>query len=145
MRRFDAWIGKTLFHPIIIAVCHLTRQTQYAVHHALWFFAACHTTYFAQGSSWGWVAFLWLWVLTSFIVAAFAPDMEARPSGFMRGAFWICFVIGVATDSARGSIDDGTVRALLILFAEYAATIKTLPPRKRKEPKVSGQMKGGVA
>ncbi len=141
MKRFDAWIGKTLFHPIIIAACHLTRQSQYAVHHALTFFAACHATYYAHGAAWGWVIVLWTWVIASFVVAAFAPDMEARSSGFIRGMFWFFFAIGVAGCVAKGAVDNDTIRALMILFAEYAATIKTLPPRTRKEPKVSGQMR----
>ena len=41
IRRLDIWLGKTLFHPPIILICQRTRQTQYAVHRALWFFSAC--------------------------------------------------------------------------------------------------------
>lgn len=139
MKRLDIWLGKTLFHPPIIALCHATRQSQYAVHRALWFFAALHATYYAKDDGWGWAIFMWSWVIISFIGAVAVPDMEAKSHGFFRAVYWIFFLIGVAGFVVLGDLSNGTVRALMILFAEYAATIKTLPPRRTREKKASGK------
>ncbi|WIA57789.1 hypothetical protein N6H05_08335 [Sphingobium sp. WTD-1] len=133
LSRLDAWLGRTLFHPPIILACQLTRQTQYAMHRALWFFAACHATYFAQGESWGFVAILWSWVLVTFIAATVTPDIPTASFGFWRFIWWLIFVLGVSTACITGELTDGTVRALIILFAEYAATIKTIPPRRQRD------------
>lgn len=138
--RLDAWAGKTLFHPPIILVCQLTRQSQYALSRALWFFAACHATYYAmaQGAGWFWSIFLWFFVLSMLLSAAIRPDRPARSSGFMRALFWASLISGVISTAATGIITNATVRSIIILFAEYAATIRTLPPRKPRESKAAG-------
>lgn len=139
LSRLDAWLGKTLFHPPIILVCQFTRQTQYAVHRTLWFFAACHATYYAMadGGGWLWSAFLWLFVVAMFASAAFYPDHPARSVGWVRLFFWASFIIGALASATIGHVTDSTVRSLMILFAEYAATIKTIPPRQKRQRKAS--------
>ncbi|MFX4083693.1 hypothetical protein ACKU27_01170 [Sphingobium yanoikuyae] len=139
LSRLDAWLGKTLFHPPIILACQLTRQTQYAMNRALWFFVACHATYYAQGESWGFVAFLWSWVLVTFIDATVRPDAPTRSFGVWRFIWWLLFASGIFTVYATGKLTDGTVRALIILFAEYASTIKTIPPRRKREHRASAK------
>lgn len=139
--RLDVWLGKNLFHPPIILVCQLTRQSQYAVHRALWFFAVCHATYYAmaKGAGWGWTIFLWIWVSMTFASAAFFPDRPTRSSGYMRFLFGAMFAIGVLSLPITGRVSDAMVRELVILFAEYAATIKTIPPRKTRERSAKGK------
>lgn len=141
LTRLDAWLGKTLFHPPIILVCQLTRQSQYAFYRAMWFFAACHATYYglAEDRGWAWTVFMWFWVIFTMINATVYPDRPARSSGFFRLLFWFLFLTGAAFIPARGEITDGTVRALMVLFAEYAATIRTIPPREKREAKKRAQ------
>lgn len=139
LSRLDAWLGKTLFHPPIILACQLTRQTQYAMNRALWFFAACHATYYAQGESWVLVAFLWSWVLVTFIDATVRPGAPTRSFGVWRFIWWLLFASGIFTVYATGELTDGTVRALIILFAEYASTIKTIPPRRKRDRRASAK------
>lgn len=139
LSRLDAWLGMNLFHPPIILLCQLTRQTQYAIHRALWFFAALHATYYDKHDSWGWAAFLWIWVIFNFLGAVLVPDMEAKSYGPFRAVFWIFFLIGVLGLVVLGELSNSTVRALMILFAEYAATIKTIPPRRKRERRTSAK------
>src|SRR4028119_404706 len=44
----DVWIGKTLFVPLIIKFCQLTRQSQFAVSRLFWFTAALDGFYRAN-------------------------------------------------------------------------------------------------
>jgi len=129
----EGFIARKAFYPIIIPVCQITRQTQYALHHALWFIAACHATWFDDGTQWLWIAFLWFWVISTFLIAAFLPDVETKSMGWIRAIWWLSLISGFVIFAAKGIVTDGTVRALMVLFAEYAATIKTIPPRKTKE------------
>lgn len=139
LSRLDVWLGKTLFHPPIILACQLTRQTQYAMNRALWFFAACHAAYYVQDEGWGWVAFTWLFVIVTFLSAAIVPDLEARSWGGFRFIMWIMLIIDVLACVGLGEVTPPTVRALIILFAEYAATIKTIPPRRKREQRASAK------
>ncbi|WP_257558175.1 hypothetical protein [Sphingobium sp. CFD-2] len=137
LSRLDVWLGRTLFHPPIILVCQLTRQSQYALYRALWFFAACHATYYGLVEDRGWLftIFMWGWVTATLLNATLHPDRPARSSGFFRWIFWIFFLSGTAIIPLTGTVSDGTVRALMVLFAEYAATIKTIPPGNSQESK----------
>ena len=141
LNRIDAWLGKTLFHPPIILLCQVTRQSQYAIYRAMWFLVACHATYFSMrdGSGWGWLLFVWFWTITTFISASIYPDRPVQSWGGFRVIMWIFLVIGVMASSTLGYITSGTVRNIMILFAEYAATIKTIPPRKTREKRVAGK------
>ncbi|AMK26123.1 MULTISPECIES: hypothetical protein [Sphingobium] len=143
LSRLDVWLGTTLFHPPIILVCQLTRQSQYALYRALWFFAACHATYYGLTAEKGLVfsVFMWGWVVATLVNATLYPDRPARSSGFFRGIFWIFFLSGAAFVPLTGTVTDGTVRALIVLFAEYAATIKTIPPRRKTLGSFSGKRK----
>lgn len=144
--RLDVWLGTTLFHPPIILVCQLTRQSQYALYRALWFFAACHATYYGLTADRGWLfaIFMWGWVVATLVNATLSPDRPARSSGFFRCLFWIFFVSGVAVVPFAGTVTDGTVRALIVLFAEYAATIQTIPPRRKPVGSFSGEPRKAV-
>tara|TARA_R110000787_G_scaffold208846_8_gene318938 strand:+ start:23182 stop:23634 length:453 start_codon:yes stop_codon:yes gene_type:complete len=139
LRRVDAWLGKTLFHPPIILLCQQTRQSQYAIHRALWFFAACHATYYAMADGVGWAQsiFLWIFVIIMLVSASFDPDRPARSLFAIRLLFWVFFITGLIACAITSSVTDGTVRAVMILFAEYAATIKTIPPRTTRESRAA--------
>lgn len=133
LSRMDAWLGKTLFHPPIIMVCQLAHQSQYALHRALWFFACCFATYHAQGSGWALTIFLWFWTIANLINATVNPDRPAQSWGFLRFWFWLLLAVSVGTSMLVGHVTAGTVLDVILLFAEYAATIRTIPPRKKRE------------
>lgn len=139
LSRLDAWLGKTLFHPPIILACQLTRQTQYAMHRALWFFAACHATVYLEHDDWLWVVFMWFFVaitLISATVCADWPDISVRAFRL----FWFFLLIGqVSVTLLGGDLLASAIRSVIILFAEYAATIKTIPPRRKRDRRSSAK------
>lgn len=141
LSRLDAWLGKALFHPPIILVCQITRQSQYAIHRAVWFFAACHATYFAMrdGQGWGWLAFLWGYTIIALIGATAFADMEARSWGVVRLLLWIFLALEMLASAVTGFMASSAIRSIMLLFAEYAATIKTIPPRQKRERRAVGK------
>lgn len=82
---------------------------------------------------------MWTWVLVTFVTATVAPDLPTRSFGGWRLIWWIIFALGVSAACTTGELTDGTVRALIILFAEYAATIKTIPPRRKRDRRASAK------
>ena len=139
LSRLDAWLGKTLFHPPIILACQLTRQTQYAMHKALWFLAACHATYFMPYDSWFWVAVVWFYTIMLFIGATAFADMPSRSWGGFRFILWVFVLLGAVTTILTGEVREAQFREIMILFAEYAATIRSIPPRKKRERRASAK------
>lgn len=134
LRSIDVWLGKTLFHPPIILICQLTRQTQYAVHRALWFFSACVATATMSRESWVTVAMMWTWTLFNLLNASWQPDRPTKSFGLFRFVIWAFLlpdVVAVAVGHHPAS--RSVAINLLVLFAEYAATIKTIPPRNKRE------------
>jgi hypothetical protein len=140
IRRLDIWLGKTLFHPPIILICQRTRQTQYAVHRALWFFSACVATATMSRESWGAVAMMWAWTLFNLVNASWQPDRPTYPFGLFRFIIWVLLVPDILL-AATGHQPAwrGVAINTLVLFAEYAATIKTIPPRKTREKRAVGK------
>lgn len=139
LSRLDAWLGKTLFHPPIILACQLTRQTQYAMHRALWFFAACHATVYIEHDEWLWVAFMWFFVAVTLLSATLLADWPAISLRAFR-LFWFFLLIGqVSLTLFGGDLLASAIRSVIILFAEYAATIKTIPPRRKREQRASAK------
>lgn len=126
-RKIDRWIGATLFVPLIIKLCHLTRQSQFAVSRLFWFIAALDGFYRAEtwtGSIlWGGVSVIMM------ITAARRADDPTSSYMFFRllaaGALIIDLIQGVAIGAWAG-----TEFWVFVLVAEYAATIRTLPPRR---------------
>lgn len=139
LSRLDVWLGKTLFHPPIILACQIMRQTQYAVHRALWFFAFCYAAYYAREIGWAWLVFVWLGVLGMFTSAAWFPDREVRSRGWVRFLLWQCLAFNLAELFLFSRLSPGLAQNIIILFAEYAATIKTIPPRRKRERRTSAK------
>ena len=135
-RRIDKWIGATLFVPLIIKLCHLTRQSQFAVARLFWFIAALDGFYRANSIAgsilWGGVSVIMM------ITAARRADDPTSSFMFFRllaaGGFVIDVVQGVAIGAWAG-----VEFWVLVLVAEYAATIRTLPPRRPADRSVSAR------
>ena len=138
IRRLDYWIGTWLFHPPIIWLCQRTGMTQYAVAAYAWMAAAFtlitrigqHDVIYAVVAT--------LIAVLSTVSAALRPDMRRRPSLWFRLFIWAMVLLDAA-DHATGHVRSNDPMAwrlawdALGLIGEYAKTIYTIPPRKRRE------------
>jgi hypothetical protein len=122
----DHWIGKTLFVPPIIKICQLTRQTQFAVSRLFWFIAALDGFYRADtlfsSLLWGGMSIVMM------ISAARRADAPTASFMFFRLLAVAMLLIDLVKGAATGSWA-GFEFWLFVLVAEYAATIRTIPPR----------------
>ena len=125
--KFDHWVGKTLFVPPIIKLCQLTRQTQFAVSRLFWFIAALDGFYRADtlfsSILWGGMSVLMM------ITASQRADHPTASFMFFR----MLALAFLALDLVRGAVTGEWAGAefwLLVLIAEYASTIRNVPPRE---------------
>ncbi len=125
--RIDLWIGKTLFVPPIIKLCQVTRQSQFAVSRLFWFIAALDGFYRADtlfsSILWGGMSILMM------ITASQRADSPTVSFMFFRLLGVVFLVLDLAKGTATGEWA-GTEFWVFVLVAEYASTIRTLPPRE---------------
>lgn len=128
--RIDLWIGKTLFVPPIIKLCQLTRQSQFAVARLFWFIAALDGFYraetMAQSLIWGAMSIFMM------VTASLRADTPTRSFAFFR----LLGVMFLLLDLLQGIVTDtwaGVEFWLFVLIAEYAATIRVIPPTETKK------------
>ncbi|WP_235398862.1 hypothetical protein [Sphingomonas sp. SRS2] len=130
MTNIDVWVGKTLFIPPIVKLCQITKQSQYAVSRLFWFITALDQLRIATS-------------LTSQIIAGlfsifmmFTASMRADMPAFSMMWFRMVALAFLVLDVFSGVVS-GTWRGVeiwvLVLFAEYAATITTIPPKEDKK------------
>jgi cell division protein FtsW (lipid II flippase) len=127
---FDTWIGKTLFVPPIIKVCQLTRQSQYAVSRLFWFITALDQLRIASSLTSQVIA--GLFSLFMMFTASFRADMPAFSMRWFR-MFALAFLLLDVVAGVVGRDWKGVEIWLFVLFAEYAATITTIPPAETPE------------
>jgi hypothetical protein len=123
----DHWIGKTLFVPPIIKLCQLTRQSQFAVSRLFWFIAALDGFYRADtlfmSVIWGGLSIYMM------ITASRRADSPATSFMFIR-LLGIAFLTLDLLKGVTAGEWAGSEFWFLVLIAEYAATIRTIPPRE---------------
>lgn len=130
LAHIDAWIGRTLFVPLIIRLCQRTGQTQHAVSRLFWFLSALDGLYHADTM----VAAV-LFGAVSVVMMVTAALRADQPTRSLM-PFRLLAVAFLALD-----LIDGIVRShwagvefwLLVLIAEYAASIRTIPPAETKK------------
>jgi hypothetical protein len=132
----DVWIGKSLFTPLIIKVCQLTRQSQFAVSRLFWFVAALDGFYRAETLLW---SVIW-GVMSLFMMVTASMRADSPTQSLM--SFRLLSVAFFGLDVLKGIVTGvwaGCEFWLFVLIAEYAATIRTIPPREttRTERKVT--------
>jgi hypothetical protein len=128
----DVWIGKSLFTPLIIKVCQLTRQSQFAVSRLFWFVAALDGFYRAETLLW---SVIWgAMSLFMMVTASMRADSPTQSLMFFRLLSVAFLGLDVLTGVATGAWA-GCEFWLFVLIAEYAATIRTIPPRKNTRAK----------
>ena len=127
----DHWIGKTLFVPPIIKFCQLTRQSQYACSRLFWFVVSLDGLYHAHSLGayvfWGGLSVLLAFTAT---LRANTPTVSLR---LFRLLGLVCFAYDVVKGTRTGAWA-GTEFWMLVLIAEYAATIRTIPPVECTKP-----------
>jgi len=129
LEKFDLWLGKTLFVPPIIKLCQLTRQSQFAVSRLFWFIAALDGFYRADTllSS----VIFGVLSLVMMVTASLRADSPTRSSFWMR----MIAVLLLGLDLLGGAVTGtwaGVEFWFFVLIAEYAATIRTIPPLEAK-------------
>jgi hypothetical protein len=126
----DLWIGRTLFLPPIIKLCQVTKQTQFAVSRLFWFVAALDQLRIAETLMGKVIAGLFSLVMMA--TASLRADMPT----FSMMWFRMMAVAFLALDVAHG-VGNGAWKGveiwLFVLFAEYAATIRTIPPAATRQ------------
>ena len=126
----DSWIGRTLFVPPIIKLCQLTRQSQFAVSRLFWFIAALDGFYRAESlvSS----VLFGLMSIVMMVTASLRADMPTRSSVWFRLLALGFLILDLISAVATGKWS-GTEFWIFVLIAEYAASIRTVPPREKKK------------
>ncbi len=123
--KVDAWVGKTLFIPPIIKLCQWTRQTQFAVSRLFWFIAALDGFYRADtlfsSILWGGMSVVMM------ITATMRADNPAASFMLFRLLFLLFLILDLLNGATTGRWA-GVEFWVLVLTAEYAATIRTIPP-----------------
>lgn len=133
---FDIWIGKTLFVPPIIKFCQLTRQSQYAVSRLLWFLVGLDQLRIASSLTSQIIA--GLFSLFMMMTASLRADIPAFSMRWFRMVALLLLILAVFSGAVSRQWT-GVEIWLLVLFAEYAATITNIPPADRKRDVRSGK------
>ena len=133
--KIDAWIGKTLFIPPIIKLCQLTRQTQFAVSRLFWFIAALDGFYRANT-----LFSSILWGGMSVVMMITATKRADRPTAsfMLLRLLSLLFLVIDVTEAATTGKWAGVEFWVFVLIAEYAATIRTIPPTELSRTGASG-------
>lgn len=132
-KKIDHWIGKTLFVPPIIKLCQITRQSQFAVSRLFWFIAALDGFYRADtlfGSIlWGGISIIMM------VSAARRADSPTVSFMFFRLMAVFLLAIDLIKSAATGEWA-GIEFWIFVLVAEYAAIIRTIPPKEASKSAV---------
>lgn len=135
MRRLDKWIGSKLFVPIIIRICQLTGITQYQFYRWAWILAILTVLYFHGGTKpWPWWALMIGGAVGFTVFLALRPDHPTDGHPFLRKIILalepLHAVLHGLSAYDKHVLTLGCINGMMILFAEYALTIKTIPPRE---------------
>ncbi|WP_373492521.1 hypothetical protein [Parasphingorhabdus sp.] len=132
-KKIDHWIGKTLFVPPIIKLCQITRQSQFAVSRLFWFIAALDGFYRAD-TLFG--SILWGGISIIMMVSA-ARRADSPTASFMFFRLIAIFLLAIdLIKSATTGEWAGIEFWIFVLVAEYAAIIRTIPPKETSKSAV---------
>lgn len=135
LAKIDHWVGTTLFIPPIIKFCQLTRQSQFACSRLFWFVSALDGFYRADTmfSSILWGGMSVMMMLTA-ARRADAPTQSFMLFRLMGIAFLTYDVLSGAVNGKLG----GSEFWLIVLIAEYASTVRTIPPHTSERTRRGG-------
>jgi hypothetical protein len=132
----DIWIGRTLFVPPIIKFCQVTRQSQYAVSRLFWFLTALDQLRIASSLTSQIIA--GLFSLFMMVTASLRADIPAFSMRWFRMVAVVFLLLDVFSGVMSGDWK-GVEIWVLVLFAEYAATITNVPPDEKKRKSTVGR------
>lgn len=137
-----------LLKPIIIWLCQRTGWSQMRLYRYGWMAAMIISLYYnmTRGTNWFMMVLVIFAAAITTVSAALFPDLPASdPDTPWNLGFRILWIILESTELLFLAIvlivehnihaSSGNLVGPLILLAEYARTVKTIPPRKIKEPK----------
>jgi hypothetical protein len=144
IRRFDAWLGARIFVPIVIWICQRANTTQWRFSNYGWMLASWLMLYAAMKRGTG-ETLPFIVAVYCTVIAARQPDKEGLSFLWLRMVFAVGEFLhwsGHALYEA-GLVDAGFLLwgvdwdascpvGLIILAAEYALTIRTIPPRETR-------------
>ena len=139
----DVFVAKKVFFPIIIAVCRLTRVTQYGLaSYASVLSVLCIVPLImarGSGASLLGQSLVLAVVATMLAYHAMHPELMRRPRGFWRAFAWAMVALNIL-DAFTSKLQ---LYALLMwvfqLFAEYALMIDTIPPLEAEKPRTASK------
>jgi hypothetical protein len=123
----DRWVGQTLFIPPIIKLCQVSGQSQFAISRLFWFIVALDQLRLADTFAEQVIAGLFSVVMM--LTASLRADMPAYSMRWFRLLALALLMLDILHGIKAGQWE-GVEIWLLILFAEYAATIRTIPPHE---------------
>lgn len=132
IKEIDVWIGKTLFHPIVISLCRFLNCTQYRLSRDFIFLGflllLIKLLVFNQYIHW----FLWFVLTFCFVRAAFVSQyIKVKPSIILRIILIAGVIINIRFGIERPSEFVNQIMIFILLIGEYALTIDTIPPKKK--------------
>jgi hypothetical protein len=130
MRNLDIWLAKTLFQPPIILICHMAHITQYAFYRFAWWAVAATAIWQMKSAFWMWQLLIFFIAGLKILKGGVAANEPIRGEAGWR--YFFLFVALVAVLLAISAKSFLLAQSVAILFAEYALTIHTIPPRRTK-------------
>lgn len=131
IRRIDLFLGKRVFVPVVIWICQRAGVSQWRFANYARMAAYWLLIWVVRESAWGWTLVVGALAVGETMIAALWPDYERETNG----AWWRVLVVAIMVFDAIAAAFGWLAFWLIILAAEYALTIKTIPPRETKEPK----------
>ena len=139
---FDQWIGAKIMQPTIIRFCQFTGLSQFAVARYGWMIAAWTLVMRISFEGWGnWIYSL-LAILLSLretYLAAMHAEQPAAANDLMRRlillftAFDVCTLVMATYMRGSPGLNWSHAWDFFALVAEYAKTIRTIPPRRTEQ------------
>lgn len=125
--------------PPIIKLCQITRQSQFAIARLFWFIAALDGFYRAETL----VSSVLFGVLSliMMLTASLRADMPTNSSVGFRMLAVAFFLMDVVTGLATGTWR-GIEFWIFVMIAEYAGSIRTIPPRESRKKAVKSVKAG---
>jgi len=126
----DKWVGQTLFIPPIIKLCQISGQSQFAIARLFWFIVALDQLRIAETLTGQIIAGIFS------IIMMLSASLRADMPAYSMRAFRIIAMVLLALDVFHGVASGdwlGVEIWVLILFAEYAATVRTIPPKEERK------------
>lgn len=141
------WLGKNLFVPIIIKVCQQTGWSQYKFYnYSTWLALVFMFWTYHDATAWiVWVFACMTGVLLAYqtFIAGSTPERKPRVGIFWKEMILIIMLVDTAillltlsagtTSHVREFFTENMPWEVFALFGEYARSIDSIPPRKKKE------------